>query len=50
MQLAVAVVGDKDDGIRLRSIINIIREVKKEVEGIVKEVGGFGATVDKVKK
>jgi len=50
MQLAAAVVDDEDDDARSRATINAVREVKKEVEGMVEEVGGLGATVDKVRK
>lgn len=49
MQLAAAAVDDEDDDAR-STTINAVREVKKEVEGMVKEVGGLGATVDKVRK
>lgn len=50
MQLAAAVVDDEDDDVRSRATIDIARKVKNEVEEMVKEVGGLGAIVDKVKK
>jgi hypothetical protein len=49
MQRAAAVVDDGDDDARARATISAVREVKREVEGMVKEVGGLGATVDKVR-
>lgn len=47
MQLAAAVVDDDEMG---RAFFAAAREVKTEVEGMVKEAGLLGAKVDKVRK